>query len=560
MSYRKIKTIDINAFKEDLQQSDLYREVSRELVGLVSCYNSICSGLMDKHAPVVKKTITVRPRVPWFNDTIKAAKRKHRKYGRVWRAISLESDRMVLTRARNYTIHVIEHAKSEYYTDFIIKNSNDQRRLFNAVNRLLGRSRNELYPPHTNPKSLANDFGQFFARKIVNILSELDAIESAEDLHIEPVRPSPFVETPFTKFEALPFDSVRKLIMSSPVKSCETGPVPTCVVKERLDELLPAISSMINISLEEDHFPKEWKGALVKPTMKKPGLELEKKNYRPVSNLQFLSKLTEKAVAQQAISHIVACGLFPKLQSAYRRHHSTETALLRVRNDILLNMNKQHVTLVVCLDLSAAFDTIDHMILLQCRENKFGFGGTTLMWFRSYLSGRFQQVVIDGVKSDKFDINLCVPQGSCLGSLLFSIYTSQIFDIVSEHLPTVHYYADDTQMYLAFRSDDRASQALAVVAMDACIRDGRRWMIKDKLKINDDKTEFILIGTRAQLEKVKIDSLVIGDSVVSSSSEPIRNLGTWFDSNFTMSTHITKICKASFFYLHNISCIRKFLS
>ena len=115
-------------------------------------------------------------------------------------------------------------------------------------------------------------------------------------------------------------------------------------------------------------------------------------------------------------------------------------------------------------------------------------------------------------------------------------------------------------MYLAFRSDDRASQDLAVAAMEACIRDVRRWMIQDKLKINDDKTEFILIGTRAQLEKVKIDSLVIGDSVVSSSSEPIRNLGTWFDSNFTMSTHITKICKASFFYLHNISCIRKFLS
>ena len=105
---RKIKTIDINAFKEDLQQSDLCREVPRKLVGLVSCYNSICSGLLDKHAPVVKKTITVRPRVPWFNDTIKAAKREHRKYERVWRATGLESDRMVFTRARNYTSHVIE--------------------------------------------------------------------------------------------------------------------------------------------------------------------------------------------------------------------------------------------------------------------------------------------------------------------------------------------------------------------------------------------------------------------------------------------------------------------
>ena len=155
---------------------------------------------------------------------------------------------MVFTWARNYTSHVIECAKSEYYTDFVNKNSNDQWRLFNAVNCLLERSSNELYPPHSNPKSLANYFSQFFSQKIVSIRSELDSIESAEDLHIELIRLSPFVGTPFTKFKALLLDSVRKLIMSSQVKLCEIDPVPTCVVKECLDELLPAISSMINIS------------------------------------------------------------------------------------------------------------------------------------------------------------------------------------------------------------------------------------------------------------------------------------------------------------------------
>jgi hypothetical protein len=134
-------------------------------------------------------------------------------------------------------------------------------------------------------------------------------------------------------------------------------------------------------------------------------------------------------------------GFFPELQSAYRRFHSTETALLRVRNDILLNMNKQQVTLLVCLDLSAAFETIEHTILLQRLEIKFGFGGTALKSIREYLLGRFQQVIIDGVKSDKFDINIGVPQGSCLAPLLFSIKTSQLFEIVSNHLPTVHGYA-----------------------------------------------------------------------------------------------------------------------
>ena len=120
-----------------------------------------------------------------------------------------------------------------------------------------------------------------------------------------------------------------------------------------------------------------------------------------MSNLQFLSKLTEKAVAQQAVSHVITHGLLRVLQSAYRPLHSTETALLRVRNDILLNMNKQQVTLLVFLDLSAAFDTIDHSVLLRRLETKFGFTGTALEWFKSYLSGRFQQVVIDDATSDK---------------------------------------------------------------------------------------------------------------------------------------------------------------
>ena len=109
------------------------------------------------------------------------------------------------------------------------------------------------------------------------------------------------------------------------------------------------------------------------------------------------------------------------LQSAYRPLHSTETALLRVHNDILLNMNKQQVTLLVFLDLSAAFDTIDHSVLLRPLETKLGSTGTALEWFKSYLSGRFQQVVIDDATSDKFNMDVGVPQGSCLGPLLFSI-------------------------------------------------------------------------------------------------------------------------------------------
>ena len=127
------------------------------------------------------------------------------------------------------------------------------------------------------------------------------------------------------------------------------------------------------------------------------------------------------------VHHMTTHDLMPVFQSAYREGHSTETALIKIRNDILMNMNNQEVTLLVLLvllDLSAAFDTIDHTLLLRRLQSRFGFTGTALAWLRSYLSNRFQYVVIDDTCSNRFDLSFGVPQGSCLGPLLFSIYTT----------------------------------------------------------------------------------------------------------------------------------------
>ena len=287
----------------------------------------------------------------------------------------------------------------------------------------------------------------------------------------------------------------------------------------------------------------------MKPKLKKPNLDLiAKKNYRPVSNLSFLSKITEKVVAQQILQHTSSNNLFPEFQSAYRSFHSTETALMRVCNDILLHMNKQHVVLLLFLDLSAAFDTVDHDVLLHRLEHRFGILDSALSWVRSYLTNRTQRIVIGNGKSSRFDLNCGVPQGSCLaGPLLFSIYTGELFTIIKQHLPSVHYYADDTQMYLAFKPDDSTAQNNAIAAMQECLHEIRLWMIRDRLLINDAKTEFALIGTNAQLRKVSISTLRIGDAEVHPSIDPIRNLGVWIDSTFSMKPHVKNTCKSAFF-------------
>jgi hypothetical protein len=168
-------------------------------------------------------------------------------------------------------------------------------------------------------------------------------------------------------------------------------------------------------------------------------------------------------------------------------------------------------------------------------------------------------VSIDGTLSKHFNLDCGVPQGSCLGPLLFIIYASKLFKIIEDQLPGAHCYADDTQLYFSFKPDSNTSQQEAVQVMERCIEKIRHWMIHDKLLINDNKTEFILIGTRQQLAKLQPVNISVGHSEIKPSSN-VRNLGCWLDSNLSMSTHVTNVCKAAFFYLHNIRRIKKYLS
>ena len=214
------------------------------------------------------------------------------------------------------------------------------------------------------------------------------------------------------------------------------------------------ISRIVNLSLSGSHFCDEWKEALVTPILTKPDLyQTELNNLRPDSNLHFISKLTERAVFDQVHSHMSRFALYPTLQYAYRKGHHTETALLKVQNDIFMNINCKHVTLLVLLDLSAAFDTVHHDILLTRRKSSIGISGTSLNWFKSYLNNRSQRVSLNGCTSDSFRLPCGVPQGSCLGPLLFTIYSSKLFEVIKYHLPQAHAYADDTQPYLSFSPD-----------------------------------------------------------------------------------------------------------
>ena len=188
-----------------------------------------------------------------------------------------------------------------------------------------------------------------------------------------------FAGNPLLTFESVTDEFVLKIINSASAKSCELDPIPTTLLYENLDILLPTITNIINTSLTTGIVPHDLKTAVVKPLLKKPSLDKHLlENYRPISNLPFLSKILEKVVLHKLLSYLQENNLSNPFQSAYRAGHSTETVLLRIVND------NDNISVLLLLDLSAAFDTIDHQILLSRLNSVFGIQSTALQWFQSY--------------------------------------------------------------------------------------------------------------------------------------------------------------------------------
>ena len=548
VTYRKLKSVCAVAFARDIDSSQIATIPDDPKDSAISLYNTVLSDILENHAPEKTRTVPARPQPEWYTDQIRQAKQQRRQYERLWRKTKLTVHRQMYMDMKVKVNNLIGEAKTSHYKTIITENSGDQKKLFSVVSKLLGKSHSPTLPPGKQPSELVCTFSNFFIDKIMKIRADIS--------NQDPLEPTSEMAQDLTcsldSWQPATVEEVGKVIMASPTKSCSLDPIPTSLLKQCLPSLLPVITTIINNSLASGIVPAVFKVARVTPLLKKPSLDPALlSNYRPVSNLSFLSKVLEKVVSSRLTEYLHQNGLREPMQSAYRKYHSTETALLRVQHDVLEALSGQKACLMVLLDLSAAFDTVDHTQLLNTLRD-LGIRGRALEWFSSYLCDRNQVVSIGQDMSTSQKLVCGVPQGSVLGPVLFTVYTGSLGHLLRSHEMQYHLYADDSSL--------RPLDILATMSrVEQCVDAVRLWMSQKSLKMNDSKTEVLLITSKQLSKKVTCPSISIGGHLVKP-GEVVKSIGVLLDKHCSMEQHVTSVCKTAQYHLYNIGRIRKYLS
>ena len=564
ISYRDLNGINYDTVKDDLSRTELIMVDStdaRTAEELTQLYNNTLKVVLDKHAPLKTRTILVREDTPWFNAKITESKRLRRAAERKMIRTGSLIDKHLYREQCNKTNKLLIKVKSEFYSSQVAACKRDQKTLYKITNSWMGSSAKNILPSRDSDKELADKIVTFFAEKVKGIrLDLIDGLQPNNPFLSVMSSVDPLPSQILKEFSQVSESEMKEMILASKLKQCELDPAPTVFVKSVVDILAKPISIIINKSLSTGIVPTTLKEALIRPTLKKTELDPEEIcNYRPVSNLPFLSKLLEKSVNTRLDHHLEFNHLLSKFQSVYRKHHSTKTVLLKVQNDILEALDDGFGTILVLLDISAAFDVVEHPRLLERHKKYFGLTDTALSWMSSYLNGRTQCVVVGNERSYIMKAEHGFPQGSVLGGRKFTMYSTPLSNIIVHHDVEHECYADDTQKYLLFKLKDKDSLKSAITQLERCLQQVSYWMSANMLMLNNDKTKLIVFAPkhfRSDLSDVTVQV----ESFVVKQSDEVKNLGVIMDSSLTMMKQINSVTKSCYYHIRRIARIRKYLT
>lgn len=544
VQYRKYSAIDGSRFTADLAASHLnVPEQNPEVI--LTRYDGCIRSIVNAHAPVISRTITARPKTPWHTSELTDEKRALRRAERNWRQTGLTVHRQIYTGLRNAFRKSLRTARSHYYRTEMTSAGGNIRRVYQIANTLLGRAGDRPLPEDATQATVAAKFQKSFSEKIDALRRNMTQ-SSTEDVVTN-------VAARLVCFEAASPADVKNIILASATKSCELDPLPTSLLQQNIKVLCPVITRIINASLSTALVPQSMKHAIVTPVLKKRGADVNVlSNFRPISNISFVAKTMERFVSRQLQRFLNENGILGVYQSAYRPRHSAETALLRIHSDVAQAIDARRGVLLVLLDLTAAFDTINHDILLR---RLFGYGicGEAHAWLASYLYGRTSAVRVGKEVSGCTVMRSGVPQGSVLGPVLFNAYIAPLTNLLNRHDVQHHLYADDTQLYVDFPPFEHTN---ALIRMEACISEVKTWLYDNGLVLNESKTEAIVIRSSSLRRPILIDHVDICGQYVATSTI-VRDLGVAIDADLSMATQVANVCRSAYYHLSRIARVRE---
>ena len=548
-TYRPLKDIDLAKFNKDLLLSNISDVLGYHRVdAMVSTFTNIVTELLDLHAPI--RSLTLRDYLtPWISNNTRLmmqerndAKKKYRSSGR--------DEHNEYYKELKKSVELCLHGERKAYFDWYINgNINKPKILWKNLKRavLPDTKRSQEIPQHLlDPESINLHFLDVPGGSAVSI-SDLTYFEWNNKF------PQEF------KLGRVTEDVVGKIILSIKSNAQGVDRLSRDMILLTLPHSLPIITAIINTSIDSRIFPSLWKTALVRPIPKNPNPSAFK-DLRPISLLPYLSKILEKVVYDQVLKYCEDLNILPDLQSGFRRGRSTSTALLEVIDNVLSCRDGGSASILVLLDYSRAFDSINIPMLLA-KMSYYGFHKSTVEWFDSYLTDRSQRVEInalDGTSLTSQDrlVYRGVPQGSILGPLLFILYTADIPNSINSC--KYHLYADDLQLYLPIRVSDFG------VAIDKLNQDLSRialWSARNCLMLNPSKTKYLVLGSERQIQKViALNPVITIQGVDIERVDEARNLGILMDGRLRFENFVLETIRNCFYRLKVLYRIRDNIS
>ena len=505
---RDYQLLDQDTFQDQIRQSKMAdKSFFSDLNSLqcVNLYNTEMSNIINNLCPEQVRTFRRDQTKRWFTTDLTKLKRKKRQMERRMKKHK-NSNRLKeeYSKIKNYYTKSVKQARVNFFSESIKKCEFDSKRLYKVLHSLTGKKTDKVFPDKENEHQTAEKMSDFFVEKVNNIRRNILEGNNSSNIINTKFEQTKSVTTSFNDFQKITLKTLKEIISSVKKKSCKLDPLPTTILMKNIEPLYPFFLHVVNSVISECFFPTPLKHAIVIPLLKNPSLDPNIfKNYRPVSLLPFLSKFLEKSLFVQLDQYIENNNLHASNQSAYRSKHSCETALVSIVDDIQKLTAEGNNVAVILLDSSAAFDTVDHGILLKTLSDDFHIKGNALKLITSYLSERTFALNINQNESSTRSLEHGVPQGSILGPTLYTLYTKAIQEIAQNHNMIAHMYADDCQLYIALNKESQTNTENTIAE---CLSAIKRWMSESFLKLNAEKTQVKIFKSKSS-ETVSVPSL-----------------------------------------------------